>query len=60
MVFNISKNEIKQRIAIVPELALQNTVKKYENLPPPKYKPREQLSQWLLDAVIPQEEWKKV
>ncbi|QYX30488.1 guanitoxin biosynthesis MBL fold metallo-hydrolase GntH [Sphaerospermopsis torques-reginae] len=58
MVFNISKNEIKQRIAIVPELALQNTVKKYENLPPPKYKPREQLSQWLLDAVIPQEQWK--
>jgi ribonuclease Z len=58
MVFNISKNQIKQRIAIVPELVLQNTVKKYENLPPPKYKPREQLSGWLLDAVIPPEEWK--
>ncbi|MEH2408067.1 guanitoxin biosynthesis MBL fold metallo-hydrolase GntH [Nostoc sp.] len=61
IVFNVSKNQIRQRMAIVPDLALQNTVKRYENLPPPKYKPREQLSpQWLLDAVIPQEEWKKV
>ncbi len=59
LVFNISHDKIEQRMAIVPDLRSQNIVKNYENLPPPKYKPREQLSQWLLDAVIPEEEWKK-
>ncbi len=58
-VYNVSKERITKRLAVVPDYAWPAAKKEYrpEDLPPPRLKKSDMMEPWLWEQRIPPEAW---